>query len=168
MIASATSRYNRLMEIPDFLLKKYNEVEFIDEGAYGRIHKCTGEAMITAVKVLTAIDDVSRKRFAREADFLRGIAHEHIVKVLDVGEDDGYLWHESEFASSGHFGKIHPYFYNDLERVEYFLQICIGVQALHNLEPPRIHRDLKPSNILVFGDAYSGPSWAPIPAHRGQ
>ena len=26
----------------------------------------------------------------------------------------------------------------------------MGVQALHDLEPPIIHRDLKPSNILVF------------------
>ena len=143
-----------MSSVPQFLLKKYESVEFVDEGAFGRVYKCSVGKTVTAVKLLVAIDSVSRIRFEREADMLRRIDHKHIVKVLDVGEDDGHIWYESEYAPGGHFGKIHAYFYSDLERVKYFIQICLGVQVLHELEPPLIHRDLKPSNILVFGDLH--------------
>jgi serine/threonine protein kinase len=46
-----------------------------------------------------------------------------------------------------------PYLnYSNDERRNYFIQICLGVLALHESEPPIIHRDLKPRNILVFQD----------------
>jgi len=143
-----------MSSIPDFLTSKYDGVEFVDEGAYGQVFKCTLGETTTAVKLLVAIDSVSRTRFGREADMLCSLDHKHIVKVIDVGEDDGHLWYESEYATGVHFGKIHAYFYSDLERVKYFIQIGLGVQALHEFQPPLIHRDLEPSNILVFGDLH--------------
>jgi serine/threonine protein kinase len=136
---------------PEFLPTKYDDVEFVDRGAYGRVYKCTRAGVTTAVKVLDDLDPVSRARFEAEVVILRRIDHENIVKVLDASETDGYHWYESEYASQGHFGVMHSYlFYSDLDRVKYFRHICLGVQALHELEPPIIHRDLKPSNILVF------------------
>jgi serine/threonine protein kinase len=140
--------------IPQFLVNDYDSVDFIAEGAYGRVYKCKRGEVITAVKILDALDSVSRMRFEREADMLQAIDHKHVVKVLNLGETDGKLWYESEFASGGHFGQVHAYFYSDVERVKYFTQICHGVHALHELHPPLIHRDLKPSNILVFGDLH--------------
>lgn len=136
---------------PSFLRTKYERVEFIDRGAYGRVYKCTNGEVITAVKVLDALDDVARARFKGEVDMLRSIDHENVVKVLDAGETDGHHWYESEYASEGHFGVMAGYlFYSDVDRVKYFRQICLGVQALHELDKPIIHRDLKPSNILAF------------------
>lgn len=136
---------------PNFLRTTYHEVEFLDRGAYGRVYKCTRAGVTTAVKVLDELDPMSQARFKGEVDILRSIDHENIVKVLDAGENDGHHWYESEYAGQGHFGVMHSYlFYSDLDRVKYFRQICLGVQALHELEPPIFHRDLKPSNILVF------------------
>lgn len=136
---------------PEFLPAKYDEVEFIDGGAYGRVYKCTRAGATTAVKVLDELDPISRARFEGEIGLLRGLDHENVVKVLDAGETDGHHWYESEYASLGHFGVMHSYlFFSDLDRVKYFRQICHGVLALHELNPPIIHRDLKPSNILVF------------------
>jgi serine/threonine protein kinase len=133
------------------LLAKYDEVEFIDRGAHGRVYECTRAGLKTAVKVLDALDPVWRRRFEGEVNILRSIDHENIVKVLDAGETDGHYWYESEFANQGDFGKMHSYlFWSDLDRVKYFSQICLGVQVLHDLDPQIIHRDLKPSNILVF------------------
>jgi eukaryotic-like serine/threonine-protein kinase len=136
---------------PDFLRAKYDGVELLDRGAHGRVYKCTRAGVTTAVKVLDELDPVSRSRFQSEVDILRGVEHENIVKVLNAGETDGHHWYESEYAAQGHFGKMHSYlFYSDLDRVKYFRQVCLGVRALHELDPPIIHRDLKPSNILVF------------------
>ncbi len=137
--------------IPNFLQVKYDAVEFIDGGAYGRVYKCRRAVTTTAVKILDELDPVSRARFEGEVNILRRLDHENIVKVLDAGETDGRHWYESEYANQGHFGIMAPYlFYSDLDRVKYFRQICRGVQALHGLEPPIIHRDLKPRNILCF------------------
>ncbi|HWW75200.1 MAG TPA: serine/threonine-protein kinase [Pyrinomonadaceae bacterium] len=135
----------------NFLRAKYEAVEFIDRGAYGRVYKCTRAGTTTAVKILDELDPVSRTRFEGEVDILRRIDHGNIVKVLDAGETDGRHWYESEYANQGHFGVMAPYlFYSDPDRVKYFRQICLGVRALHGLEPPIIHRDLKPRNILCF------------------
>ncbi len=136
---------------PEFLLSNYDDVRFIAEGAYGRVYKCTHNEIITAVKILDALDSESQERFKTEIEILRRIDHVNIVKLLDAGETDGHYWYESEYANQGHFGQMQGYlFYSDLDRVDYFRQICLGVQALHNLELSIIHRDLKPSNILVF------------------
>src|ERR1043165_2876047 len=142
--------------VPEFLQRKYDAVEFIDRGAYGRVYKCTSNDRATAVKILDELDAASRARFKVEVDILRRIDHENIVKVLDAGETGGHHWYESEYANSGHFGVMAPYlFYSDADRVAYFSQICSGVQALHKLDPPIIHRDLKPRNILCY--EYSEP-----------
>src|SRR5262245_29716244 len=133
--------------IPEFLQTKYESIKLMGEGAHGRVYKCMRDGGATAVKVLHALDSKSRARFAREVDLLRRIDHKHIVKLLDAGEADGHYWYESEYASQGHAGQMWGYlFYSDLDRVKYFSQICLGVQALHDMDPPIIHRDLKPSN----------------------
>lgn len=138
---------------PQFLLAKYDSVDLIDKGVDGWVYKCVRRDALTAVKVLATLDSVARARFAREVEILKRFDHPHIVKFLDAGETDGHHWLESEFATESHFGKMFPYLnYSNDERRNYFIQICLGVLALHEAEPPIIHRDLKPRNILVFQD----------------
>jgi serine/threonine protein kinase len=139
---------------PEFLRAKYESVELIGEGGDGRVYKCQRGERVTAVKTLVALDLASQTRFLSEADILLQIDHENIVKVFEAGKTDGCFWYESEHANEGHFGTMHGYILqSDLDRANYFGQICLGVQALHNLNPPIIHRDLKPRNILVFSNA---------------
>lgn len=140
------------MEIPPkFLREKYQEVTLIGQGADGHVYKCTREGTTTAVKVISLLDTTSQDRYIREVASLRQVNSEYVVKILDAGNSDGYFWYESEYANQGHFGRMYGYlFYSDLDRVNYFRQICLGVQALHESNPSIIHRDLKPSNILVF------------------
>lgn len=137
---------------PDFLLSKYDSVELIDEGADGHVYKCIRKGTITAVKVLAdSLDSVARARFDREVEILKRFYHLHVVKLLDPAKTDGHHWLESEYARELHFGKMFPYLnYSNLQRRNCFVQICLGVLALHEAEPPIIHCDLKPRNILVF------------------
>ena len=136
----------------DFLLSKYESIEEIGEGAEGCVYKCVLEGRTTAVKVLTnPLDATARGRFAQQVDMLRRFDHPHVVKLLDAGETDGHPWLESEYARESHYGTMFPYLNNsNLQRQKYFVQICLGVLALHEGEPAIIHRDLKPRNILVF------------------
>ncbi len=135
---------------PSFLITKYESVDFIGSGAYGRVFRCLSHGRNTAVKVLNpASEEVTHIRFLQEIEILKKLDHQHVVKLLNAGEDDGNHWYESEYANEGHFGKMFGYlFYNDLHRVKYFSQICLGLSVIHDLGI--IHRDLKPSNVLVF------------------
>lgn len=137
---------------PDFLLSKYESVDLIDEGAEGSVYKCVRQGTTTAVKVLAnPLDSVARARFDQEVEILKRFENPHIVKLLDAGETDGNHWLESEYARESHFGRMFPYLnYSNVQRRDCFVQICLGVLALHEAEPPIIHRDLKPRNILVF------------------
>jgi serine/threonine protein kinase len=136
---------------PNFLLVKYGSVEFIDEGVDGCVYKCIREGTATAVKILHTLDPIAHSRFDQEIGILKRFDHPNIVKLLDADETDGHHWFESELADESHFGKMFPYLnYTNVQRRNCFIQICLGVLALHEAEPPIIHRDLKPRNILVF------------------
>jgi serine/threonine protein kinase len=103
------------------------------------------------VKILHTLDPIAPSRFDQEIGILKRFDHPNIVKLLDAGETDGHHWFESELADESHFGKMFPYLnYTNVQRRNCFIQICLGVLALHEAEPPIIHRDLKPRNILVF------------------
>jgi len=137
---------------PDFLLSKYDSVELLDQGGDSSVYKCVRQGTITAVKVLAdPLDSIACARFDREVAILKTFDHPHVVKLLDAGETDGYHWLESEYARESHYGTMFPYLnYSNVQRQHCFVQICLGVLALHEAEPPIIHRDLKPRNILVF------------------
>jgi serine/threonine protein kinase len=139
-------------ERPDFLVSKYESVELIDKGSDGSVFKCVREGATSAVKVLAdPLDSVARMRFDREVEILKRFDHPHVVRVLDAGVTDDHHWLESEFAQQSHFGKMFPYLnYSNVQRLDCFVQIALGVLALHEADPPIIHRDLKPRNILVF------------------
>ena len=138
--------------IPPFLNAKYDEVRFIAGGGYGKVYRCVKGDRTTAVKVLYELTRESRNRFMTEVSIMKSLDHDHIVKVYDAGEEDGFSWYESEFATQGTFGELYSYLiYSAADAQKFFLQICRGVKYLHEQDPPIYHRDLKPSNILVFG-----------------
>jgi serine/threonine protein kinase len=141
-----------LEHIPPFLNAKYDDVRFIDDGGHGKVYRCVSGDRTTAVKVLYDLNRESRNRFMTEISIMKSLDHEHIVKVYDAGETDGFPWYESEFATQGTFGELYSYLiYSALDARDFFIQICRGVKYLHDQYPPIYHRDLKPSNILVFG-----------------
>lgn len=138
--------------IPPFLLAKYEDVRFIADGGHGSVYRCVKGDRTTAVKVLHDLTKDARRRFMNEISLLGSLDHDHIVRIYDAGETDGYSWYESEYATQGNFGELYAYLiYSPLDARGFFLQICHGVKYLHDQHPPIYHRDLKPSNILVFG-----------------
>ena len=59
------------------------------------------------------VDD-ARRRFEQEIEIAKSLDHPHVVKLLDAGEDEGFHWYESEFATESTFGELAGYlFYND-------------------------------------------------------
>lgn len=85
-----------------------------------------------------------------EINYLFSFKHQNIVKYFEHFASNDFLYLVTEYCEGG---DLDEYLANNrLSRkqvLEWFYQIILGVQYLHNNDPPCIHRDLKPLNILI-------------------
>lgn len=118
-----------------------------------RVYKATApDGEIVAVKLVRAdlaIEDMFRRRFAREVSTAERVDHPHVVPVLESGEHEGIPYMVQPLINGGSLQER-------LEREEVLeleaavtlcLHVAKGVGALH--AHGLVHRDLKPANILL-------------------
>lgn len=93
-----------------------------------------------------------RTKFVREAKMIAGLDHDHIVKIIDVFEENGTAYYVMEYIGGGCLGdgvkagKAMP----EREAAESIRQIAFALEYLHN--KGIIHFDVKPSNVLRTED----------------
>jgi serine/threonine protein kinase len=90
-----------------------------------------------------------RERFLEEARILRAADSDHVVRVYDIGEEDGTPYFVMTYADQGSLAKLlAPGQPVSPERVvDLICQACDGVGVLHGQGV--IHRDIKPPNLLL-------------------
>jgi serine/threonine protein kinase len=135
---------------------RYHILEEIASGAQGTVYRAfdpiSGE--IVALKVLhpgLTRDRDYLERFGREASLAASINHPNVVKIFEVGEDDGRHFMALEFLPEslarvmGTAGSL------SADRAATFAaQIADGLEAAHALGI--VHRDIKPQNVLIGPD----------------
>ena len=148
------------MLAPDpHLGKIYGNVQLkakIGQGAMGAVYKGYHErfAREVAVKVLLNLHAKGnvKERFLRECQAAAKVHHDHVVQVMDAGEQDGVAYLVMELVTGYSLGHIcdekGPLPFEAVARIG--SQIALGLAAIHALGI--IHRDIKPDNILVSGD----------------
>ena len=89
------------------------------------------------------------KRFQREARILKKLECEHLVGLLDFGEDaDGVLYMAIELCEGEPLDRIAKQGPLAVARaVEIVRQVCGGLEVAH--QAGVVHRDLKPGNVIV-------------------
>ncbi|MEQ1731302.1 MAG: serine/threonine-protein kinase [Vicinamibacterales bacterium] len=126
-------------------------------GATGHVYLADDPATDTqvAVKVLAADlqdEPETRERFYREARILAELAHPNIVRVLDIGEEQGRPFIAMELLEG--LGLADHLRANPglplAGRIDLIIQLYAGLEAAH--AQGTVHRDVKPANIIVRAD----------------
>ena len=115
---------------------------FLGRGGSGEVYRVVHSVTRTpaAAKVLTRDDEVTRKRFQDETDFLAQNQLPQFPRYFESGECDGRVYLVLEL--------LEPIDVPTDEKgiAEYLTDVCSCVRALHL--SGIVHRDLKPKNIM--------------------
>jgi TonB family protein len=90
-----------------------------------------------------------RGKFIREAQMIAGMDHLHIVRVLDVFEENGTAYYVMDFLPGGSLAdmvkKDGPL--SEAKAEKYIRQVADALDYIHGQNT--VHLDVKPSNILL-------------------
>jgi serine/threonine-protein kinase len=136
------------------VIGRYLLKERLAVGATGYVYAAADQAINrqVALKVLaTDLEDEpeTRERFYREARIMAALDHPNIVRVLDVGEDDGRPFIAMELLDAlplGEYLRGTPSL-TLAGRIDLIVQLYSGLEAAHANDA--VHRDVKPGNIMV-------------------
>jgi len=143
----------------DQRIGRYQILDLIGEGGQGVVYRVfdphTGG--ILAVKELLPStgdpikDRVYLDRFHREAHLASSIDHPNIVKIFEVGEDNGRHYMALEFLPEDLASIIGSAGALPVDRaVTFAIQIAHGLHEAHDRDI--VHRDVKPANVLIATD----------------
>ncbi|MBV9688240.1 MAG: serine/threonine protein kinase [Ktedonobacteraceae bacterium] len=138
----------------NFHFGNYDLVRRIDVGGMGEVylaHQRTAFGREVAVKIIRSDlvhDMTARRRFLREAEVSAHLKHEHILPLVEFGEEQGRLFLVTPYIEGGTLAKRlqnEPLSLSEIHQL--FSALVRAVVYIHKRGV--IHRDLKPSNILL-------------------
>jgi tetratricopeptide (TPR) repeat protein/tRNA A-37 threonylcarbamoyl transferase component Bud32 len=133
---------------------RYLVIEELGRGGMGRVYKVFDEKIKekVALKLLKpeiSADAQAIERFSNELRLARRIAHRHVCRMFDLGEDQGTRFITMEYVPGEDLksvlrmmGAMSP-----AKAVGVARQVCEGLAEAHRLGV--VHRDLKPQNIMI-------------------
>lgn len=136
---------------------RYELLGVLGEGGMASVWRAndTTTGDVVAVKLLhleIAERRNHRSRFLAEARTMRRLNHPNVLRVWDVGEDDGRPWFTMDLVDGGALidrlqtlGKLPP-----LEALDVAFQVLQALSVAHLASV--VHRDVKPDNVLLGRD----------------
>lgn len=103
-----------------------------------------------AIKVVQADRIKDATRFLREAEALASIEHEHVVRCLASGREDGFLWLAMDLAAGDLAVEVRAGPSDPQAVFEAGRDAAAGLAELHRRG--LVHRDVSPANLLRMPD----------------
>ncbi len=133
---------------------RYEVIEELGKGGMGKVYKVLDtkikeKVALKLLKPEIAADEKTIERFSNELKFARKIAHRHVCRMFDLGEDKDTYYITMEYvpgedlkSTMSRVGQL------SVGKTLYVArQICEGLSEAHRLGV--VHRDLKPQNIMI-------------------
>lgn len=158
--------YNQIIESRQRLLAEadtattigqYRTSKLLGSGGMGEVYAGQDtQGQRVAIKMLHhqfEQNEEMGKRFLREAQATARLEHPNIVKILNVGEDNGRLYIAMEYVEGDDWGSILKR--QGLLSLEQVLprleEMAFALDYVH--ENGIIHRDIKPSNVMIEAES---------------
>ncbi|NXY84800.1 RIPK2 kinase, partial [Alcedo cyanopectus] len=143
--------------LPSIPSNKLPDLRFISRGAYGTVSSARHAdwRVPVALKCLQGpLLDSARSLFLKEAEILHQARFSYILPILGICNEPEFLGIVTEYMSNGSLNQlVHSEdVYPDIPwclRFRFLYEIALGVNYLHNMDPPLLHHDLKTHNILL-------------------
>jgi eukaryotic-like serine/threonine-protein kinase len=140
--------------IGTLLSNRFRLEEKIGSGGMSTVYRAFDETLErwVAIKVLHADmsqDEAQLERFRREARAVARLSNQHVVTVIDAGEDDGRPFIVFEYVEGETLkGRIRRLGRLPIaEAIAYAIEIGRALMAAH--AERIVHRDVKPQNVLI-------------------
>lgn len=137
-------------------LGRYELFERVGQGAFGTVYRAFDGTLnrVVALKIPRATrfaSEADEERFFREASAIAQLDHPGIVRVFDVGRDEGIPYIVAEFIQGTVLSKrMEAGRFDFRDAADLVMQVAIAIDHAHR--QGIIHRDLKPSNIIIDQD----------------
>lgn len=148
--------------LPVIPYQKLTDLYYLSGGAFGTVFKAQHSDWRTTVavkclKLDSPFKERERSSLLREAEVLHKARFNYIIQIFGVCNEPEFFCIITEFMSNGsldsllHEKDMYPTLPWSL-RLRILYEIALGVNYLHNMNPPLLHQDLKTQNILLDGE----------------
>ncbi|XP_054623894.1 receptor-interacting serine/threonine-protein kinase 2-like isoform X2 [Dunckerocampus dactyliophorus] len=139
--------------------QKLTDLYYLSRGGFGTVFKAQHSDWRTTVaikclKLDSPFGERERKCLLKEAEVLHKARFNYIIQIFGICNEPEFFCIVTEFMSNGsldqllHEKELYPVLAWPL-RLRILYEIALGVNFLHNMNPPLLHHDLKTQNILL-------------------
>ncbi|TDH06002.1 hypothetical protein EPR50_G00128370 [Perca flavescens] len=145
--------------LPVIPYQKLTDLYYLSRGGFGTVFKAQHSDWRTTVaikclKLDCPVGERERNCLLKEAEVLHKARFNYIIQIFGICNEPEFFCIVTEFMSNGsldlllHEKDMYPRLAWPL-RLRILYEIALGVNFLHNMNPPLLHHDLKTQNILL-------------------
>ncbi|XP_041805060.1 receptor-interacting serine/threonine-protein kinase 2-like isoform X2 [Chelmon rostratus] len=153
---------NLTSTLPVIPYQKLTDLYYLSRGGFGTVFKAQHSDWRTTVaikclKLDCPVGERERNCLLKEAEVLHKARFNYIIQIFGICNEPEFFCIVTEFMSNGsldlllHEKDMYPGLAWPL-RLRILYEIALGVNFLHNMNPPLLHHDLKTQNILLDGE----------------
>uniref|UniRef100_H3A4C8 Receptor-interacting serine/threonine-protein kinase 2 n=1 Tax=Latimeria chalumnae TaxID=7897 RepID=H3A4C8_LATCH len=138
---------------------KLTDLHYLSKGGYSMVFRARHsdwrtEVAVKCLQLQSSFGERERNSVLREAEVLHKARFPHIIQILGICNEPEFMGIVTEYMRNGSLDQLlhekdhYPVLVWPL-RIRILYEVALGVNFLHNMNPPLLHHDLKTQNILL-------------------